>query len=338
MINSSPLVIDGKFICTRSSMRDVTAQWSIEGHLRGEAEKWEILHRTGVTLTSQLELEQIVQIVTDAASGCPARHSARSSTTCRAKGEKYMLYTLSGVPREAFSKFPMPRNTAVFAPTFAGEASCVGRHHQGSRATARRSAHGMPKGHLPVRSYLAVPVVSRSGDVLGGLFFGHPRPACSRSRGADRAASPRRPRSPSTTRGCSRRSQRRRTSCAIERGARAARRRAHQRAAHARERQFRMLVRASSTTRSTCWTRRQRRELEPRRAAHQGLPRRGDRRAALLAVLHAEDRAAGRAASGRSTTARDGQVRSRRLARAQGRQPVLGERGHRSDLRRATAS
>ena len=33
--------------------------------------------------------------------------------------------------------------------------------------------HGMPKGHLPVRSYLAVPVRSRSGEVIGGLFFGH---------------------------------------------------------------------------------------------------------------------------------------------------------------------
>jgi signal transduction histidine kinase/CheY-like chemotaxis protein len=31
----------------------------------------------------------------------------------------------------------------------------------------------MPKGHLPVRSYLAVPVKAASGDVLGGLFFGH---------------------------------------------------------------------------------------------------------------------------------------------------------------------
>ena len=36
--------------------------------------------------------------------------------------------------------------------------------------------HGMPAGHLPVRSYLAVPVRSRSGEVIGGLFFGHPRP------------------------------------------------------------------------------------------------------------------------------------------------------------------
>ena len=33
----------------------------------------------------------------------------------------------------------------------------------------------MPPGHLPVRSYLAVPVVSRTGEVLGGLFFGHSR-------------------------------------------------------------------------------------------------------------------------------------------------------------------
>jgi signal transduction histidine kinase len=32
---------------------------------------------------------------------------------------------------------------------------------------------GMPEGHLPVVSYLAVPVISRSGEVLGGLFFGH---------------------------------------------------------------------------------------------------------------------------------------------------------------------
>ena len=31
----------------------------------------------------------------------------------------------------------------------------------------------MPPGHLPVRSYLAVPVKAAWGEVLGGLFFGH---------------------------------------------------------------------------------------------------------------------------------------------------------------------
>ena len=36
-------------------------------------------------------------------------------------GESYMLYTLSGVPREKFERFPMPRNTAVFGSTLKGE-------------------------------------------------------------------------------------------------------------------------------------------------------------------------------------------------------------------------
>ena len=94
------------------------------------------------------------------------------------RGESYMLYSLSGVPREAFSKFPMPRNTAVFAPTFEG--SGVVRSDDITKdARYGKSAphHGMPQGHLPVRSYLAVPVISRSGEVLGGLFFGHEQAA-----------------------------------------------------------------------------------------------------------------------------------------------------------------
>ena len=44
---------------------------------------------------------------------------------------------------------------------------------------------GMPEGHLPVRSYLAVPVRSRSGEVLGGLFFGHPEPGVFDARAED---------------------------------------------------------------------------------------------------------------------------------------------------------
>ena len=38
-----------------------------------------------------------------------------------ADGESYMLFTLSGAPREAFERFGMPRKTPIFGPTFAGE-------------------------------------------------------------------------------------------------------------------------------------------------------------------------------------------------------------------------
>ena len=35
--------------------------------------------------------------------------------------------------------------------------------------------YGKPSGHLPVRSYLAVPVIGRNGAVLGRAVFGHPK-------------------------------------------------------------------------------------------------------------------------------------------------------------------
>jgi GAF domain-containing protein len=88
-----------------------------------------------------------------------------------------MLYTLSGAPREAFSQFPMPRNTEVFAPTFTGEAIVRSADiTKDPRYGKNAPREGTPEGRLPVRSYLAVPVVSRSGEVLGGLFFGHSTP------------------------------------------------------------------------------------------------------------------------------------------------------------------
>jgi signal transduction histidine kinase len=36
----------------------------------------------------------------------------------------------------------------------------------------------MPEGTPPVRSYLAVPVRGRSGEILGGMIYGHTGPAC----------------------------------------------------------------------------------------------------------------------------------------------------------------
>jgi GAF domain-containing protein len=118
-----------------------------------------------MTLARENDTNVLVQAVTDAGvelSG--AEFGAFFYNVIDATGESYMLYTLSGAPREAFSQFPMPRNTEVFAPTFTGEA--IVRSDDITRdprygKNAPRS--GMPEGHLPVRSYLAVPVVSRSG-------------------------------------------------------------------------------------------------------------------------------------------------------------------------------
>jgi GAF domain-containing protein len=95
-------------------------------------------------------------------------------------GDAYLLYTLSGAPREAFENFGQPRPTEVFGPTFYGGAPVRSDDiTKDPRYGSMAPHHGMPPGHLPVRSYLAASVVSRSGEVIGGLFFGHSAPACS---------------------------------------------------------------------------------------------------------------------------------------------------------------
>src|SRR5262249_13879192 len=89
-------------------------------------------------------------------------------------GESYYLYSLSGVDASHFAGFPMPRNTEVFAPTFRGDSVIrLDDVTQDSRYGHNPPYFGKPKGHLPVRSYMALPVIMRDGSVIGGLFFGH---------------------------------------------------------------------------------------------------------------------------------------------------------------------
>ncbi len=150
------------------SVRDITAQKKAERHLQ-------IMNDTGATIAAELDLEKIVQTVTDAGvelSG--AEFGAFFYNVLDNEGASYMLYALSGAPRSAFETYPMPRATDVFKPTFLGEG--VVRSNdilKDPRYGHNLPRKGMPEGHLPVRSYLAVPVISRSGAVLGGLFFGH---------------------------------------------------------------------------------------------------------------------------------------------------------------------
>jgi PAS domain S-box-containing protein len=152
------------------------AHSTAEAALRDEARLEQTLHRIGASLTAQVELERIVQAATDEATALTgAQFGAFFYNVINQQGEAYTLYTISGVPRAAFERFPMPRNTAVFAPTFHGEGVVrSGDITRDPRYGHSAPYHGMPPGHLPVRSYLAVPVMGHGGDeVLGGLFFGH---------------------------------------------------------------------------------------------------------------------------------------------------------------------
>jgi hypothetical protein len=93
-------------------IRDRTGQRLADEALRDERKALEVLNRAGSMLAVETDLHRLVKIVTDAGVQLTgAEFGALFYNVLDASGESYLLYALSDAPAEAFSKFPMPRNT-----------------------------------------------------------------------------------------------------------------------------------------------------------------------------------------------------------------------------------
>ena len=173
----SPLRNDhGDIVGASKVARDITERSRLMAEAREHASNTEKLSDAGVAVASTLDRDAIVQKVTDIATELTRAQFGAFFYNVHDpdSGNAYMLYTLSGASREAFARFPQPRATAVFAPTFYGAGPVrLDDVTQDPRYGQNAPYFGMPPGHLPVRSYLAVPVKGHNGEVLGGLFFGH---------------------------------------------------------------------------------------------------------------------------------------------------------------------
>jgi PAS domain S-box-containing protein len=167
---------DGSVHRLTGVVQDVSDTKRAEEALREESRVLQVLNDTHIVIAAQLELDALVQTVTDAGRElCGAAIGAFFYNVTDASGESYLLYALSGISSERFAQLGLPRNTPVFNATFHGESVVRSGDITSDPRYGTMAPHfGMPSGHPPVRSYLAVPVVSRAGAVIGGLFFGHP--------------------------------------------------------------------------------------------------------------------------------------------------------------------
>jgi PAS domain S-box-containing protein len=176
----SPLVDEhGRIIGASKIARDITERVRLTNAAEEYARDTQRLAEFGATLAATLDRDTIVQTVTDTGARLTRAEFGAFFFNVRdvEAGNAYMLYSVSGAPKEAFARFPHPRVTELFAPTFRGHGPVrLDDVTTDERFGRNAPFHGFPPGHLPVRCYLAVPVRGLQGDVLGGLFFGHSRP------------------------------------------------------------------------------------------------------------------------------------------------------------------
>jgi PAS domain S-box-containing protein len=96
---------DGTPASMDGALRDVSRIKNAEEALREETRTLEVLNETGKLLAGQLDLERLVQAATDAGTAVSgARYGAFLYNVIDDYGEAYLLYSLSGVPREVLER------------------------------------------------------------------------------------------------------------------------------------------------------------------------------------------------------------------------------------------
>lgn len=169
---------DGTIIGASKIARDISEQMRAKEEIRKHTETLELVLSVGRAISEDLDLQSILQKVTDITTRLTgAEFGAFFYNPANAKGETRRPYTLSGAPREVFEHFGPPRNTPLFHPTFSDQRIVRSDDVTRDPRYGKCPPHfGMPRGHLPVVSYLAVPIISPSGPTIGALLFAHSRP------------------------------------------------------------------------------------------------------------------------------------------------------------------
>lgn len=170
----------GKVLRWFGTNTDVDEVKRAEQALRDESHVLELLNSTGSALASTRDLRSLLQAATDAATGIAGARQGAFLYHAQGDGDAdtmFTLYTVSGGSPAGFEAFGAAGPNGLFGPGVANRPAGLIRSADVTHDTCFAEStppFGLPAGHPAVRSYLAVPVVGHSGELLGTMFFGHP--------------------------------------------------------------------------------------------------------------------------------------------------------------------
>jgi PAS domain S-box-containing protein len=157
----SPIVDEaGRVIGASKIARDITEQSRLRAAAREQALVTERLSETGAVVAASLDRHTIVQRVIDAATSLTQAefgafvHSVGPTTD-------YTLSSHAAPPRDVIRRFLERRWDTLVTTSVRGHA-----------AIRLDDVQDAPDARWVIRSYLAIPVKTAAGEVLGGLLFG----------------------------------------------------------------------------------------------------------------------------------------------------------------------
>ncbi|HLL53753.1 MAG TPA: GAF domain-containing protein, partial [Myxococcaceae bacterium] len=132
----------------------------------------EALGRLGTALASELDGDRLAQRIVDEATALTgAQFGVLLHHLPPEGGGPAQPYAYCGLDPEDFARFPTAATHALFCPALRTEPVIRSDDLAADPRFAQQPA--LRDFVLPVASILAVPITSRSGAVMGGLFLGH---------------------------------------------------------------------------------------------------------------------------------------------------------------------
>lgn len=159
----------GKIIGASKIARDITQQKKVEDALIYHSNQLEILNAVGKTISEKLEVTEILHRITDAIAKIIGADFGvcyyHTFTNCN---DSEMVFTQSSNSIEDLTQLTKA-NSYYFNPKYTSEVII--------RLDDINQEPDYKQTAINVASYLAVPIISKTERVLGGLFFGHSLPA-----------------------------------------------------------------------------------------------------------------------------------------------------------------
>lgn len=167
--------VAGTVIGASKIVRNIDKQKSIEEKLHRNARNLEILNSVGKIVSQSLDINEILQIVTDATTKLTnADFGLFFYNMMNEQDENHILYASSGVSKEVLEKTGITGDMAFFEIMFANKGIIRSGSIDGdAQQEEELPLYEMLSTNLPLVSYLAVPIFSKSGNIVGGLLLGH---------------------------------------------------------------------------------------------------------------------------------------------------------------------